>query len=63
MFWLHGPGRWLVVFVGFGRRRRRLHLAGRVVGGRVDRIDLHWRRPDIGDVVPGPRRNENAPSV
>src|SRR5476649_1832786 len=62
MLWLHGPGRWLVVFVGLSRRRRRLHLVGCMVGGGVDRIDLHWRRADVGDVVPSPRRIEDTPA-
>ena len=63
LFWLHGPVRRLVVFVCFSRRRRRLHIVRFMMGGRVNRIDLHWRRADIGDVVPGSRRYEDAPAV
>src|ERR1022692_4315576 len=33
------------------------------MGGRIDRIDLHRSRADIGDVVPSPRRNEHTPAV
>src|ERR1017187_2074827 len=33
------------------------------MGGRIDRIDLHRSRADIGDVVPSPRWNEDTPAV
>src|SRR5665811_1486997 len=33
------------------------------MGGRVDSIELHRSRADIGDVVPSPRRNEDTPAV
>src|SRR5665811_438743 len=33
------------------------------MGGRIDHIDLHRSRADIGDVVPSPRRNEDTPAV
>src|SRR5450755_1808191 len=33
------------------------------MGGRIDRIDLHRSRANIGDVMPSPRRNEDTPAV
>ena len=63
MFGLHRPGRWLVVFICFGRCRNCMDLAGRVVGGCVDGIDLHRGRPDIRDIVPRPRWNNDTPTV
>ena len=40
-----------------------MHLAGLVVGRCIDRVQLHRLVSDVGDVVPGACRHEDAPSV
>src|SRR5450759_2586831 len=61
--WLDGPVGGFVVGVGVGDRLGLLHLARRVVLGRVDGVDLHRLVADVGDVVPGTGRNDDAPAV
>ena len=45
------------------RNEHQLFPPSPVFIGRIDRIDLHRNRADIGDVVPSPRRNEDTPAV
>ena len=62
-FGLYGPACRGVIQVGRSIGRSLLNLARFVVGGRIDDVNLHWFFADVGDVVPRPGRNQNAPTV
>jgi hypothetical protein len=60
---LDRPASRLVVGVGGCLGRSAVHLAGLVVGRRIDRVELHRFIADVDHVVPRPCRYEDAPSV
>jgi hypothetical protein len=60
---LYRPARRLVVGVASRLGRSAVHLAGLVVGRRIDRIELHWFAANVDHVVPCSGRHEDAPSV
>src|SRR5665811_731592 len=61
--WLNRPVGGFVIGVGVGNRLGLVHLARLVVLRRVDGVDLHRLVADVGDVVPGTGRNDDAPAV